>query len=126
MTMVVTSMTSITIKPREMTPDCWGQNDHERFCGKITQPHKIAWIKVNYYSHGLIIIRDQSKMSLSENLPVKGFAAGVYSPIPLPPLPRYTLNTYMYLFTQVRREEESWIREKVKGATVYRAGSKIE
>ncbi len=51
----------------------------------------------------------------------RSFAAGVYLYGTLS-LPHYTLYTYMYLFTQGRRERG---REKVSGATVQKAGSKI-
>jgi hypothetical protein len=68
-------------------------------------------------------------MSSSKKLTYRDFAAGVNLLMPRTPYPSplHTVYVYtVYLFTQGRREwGEFSTREKVCGATVHKAGSKI-
>jgi hypothetical protein len=75
--------------------------------------------------------RGQCKLVVIKNWPVKGLCGrrlSVRLRTPYPPLTHtlYTCTLYTYLFTQGRGGgEESWTREKVRGATCHKAGSKI-
>ncbi len=76
------------------------------------------------------LIESTAKCRHLKNLPVKrlcGSRLSVWGPIPPPPPTLYTVYVHIvYLFTQGRLEVgECCTREKYRGATVYKAGSKI-
>ncbi len=115
------------------------------FCGKLqylwerirfwlTPGREIGRNEVNTEAHRLInYIDTKAKCRHLKKLTCKGdFAAGVYlCEAPSPPMTTYPLllQTVMYacilvyLFTQEGGGGEKWTRDKVRGATVQKAGS---
>ncbi len=93
----------------------------------------VSSVGCQWHYHGLINYKDtKAKCRHLKKLPVKGQAAGVWGLLPLlwphtTTTTPYTMYTYVYseyLFTQGRGGRR-WTSEKVKGATVHKAGSKI-
>jgi hypothetical protein len=79
----------------------------------------------NQWTKKMGLIEGNAKCCHLKNLPVKGLCGrclSVWGAEPHAPLPTVYVYT-VYLFT--RGGGESWTREKVRGATVHKAGSKM-
>jgi hypothetical protein len=91
-------------------------------------------VAVVFHHRKIRLIEGNAKCHLNKSTCKMDFAAGIHlseaqNPIPLPPPSLHTVHVYRIQYTYSHRKGgrmwESGTREKIRGATVHRAGSKI-